>query len=96
MVLSLLKNVPNEKRMARFRCVISIQLPDNREFHCEGVCEGLITEELKGDGGFGYDPIFFAPEYGKAMAELKAEEKNRVSHRGKAMEKARNFLEDIL
>ncbi len=96
LVLDLLKNVPSEKRTARFRCIISIQLPNGEEFNCEGVCEGFITDCLRGVGGFGYDPIFFAPEYGKAMAELKPEEKNRISHRAKALDQARNFLEEIL
>ena len=77
---------------ARFRCVIAIVSPGGTpDFH-EGVCEGRIVREQRGEGGFGYDPIFFVPALGRTMAELTAEEKNRVSHRGIAARKAASAL----
>lgn len=80
-----LAGVPDEKRTARFVCAIAAVLPDGRELTTLGVIEGRIGYEEKGSGGFGYDPIFFVPEYGKTTAELTEEEKNAVSHRGRAL-----------
>lgn len=91
-LLSKLTNVPREKRSARFRCVIAIATPDGKVQTCEGECSGYVTFEPKGTLGFGYDPIFYFPELDKTMAELPMEEKNRVSHRGKAARKARGIL----
>ena len=83
-----LEGVDSADMSARFRCVIAITPPGGSpDFH-EGVCEGRIVREQRGGGGFGYDPIFFVPELGRTMAELTAEEKNRVSHRGIAARKA--------
>jgi XTP/dITP diphosphohydrolase len=90
LVLELLKSVPHPQRTARFRCVISISQPGGMEYHCEGVCEGFITRQGRGGKGFGYDPIFLLPEIDKTMAELDPVEKNRISHRAMALEKARN------
>ncbi|MBW2466785.1 MAG: XTP/dITP diphosphatase [Deltaproteobacteria bacterium] len=72
-------------RRAAFECVISIAVPSGPALTYEGRCEGQITREPKGDAGFGYDPVFFFPEYNRTFAELSSEEKNRVSHRGKAL-----------
>ena len=95
LVLSRLQGIPPDKRTARFRCVIAIALP-SREIHlCEGECPGYITLEPKGASGFGYDPIFYLPELEKTMAELNMEEKNRISHRGKAVRKALETLERL-
>jgi len=91
-LLSKLKNVPEKQRTARFRCVIAIAEPDGKVELFSGTCRGIITTAPKGARGFGYDPIFFIPELGKTMAELTLEEKNRVSHRARAAEKARAFL----
>ncbi|MDY6918220.1 MAG: XTP/dITP diphosphatase [Chloroflexota bacterium] len=91
-LLSRLEHVPWEGRQARFRCVIAIAAPQSEVELCEGVCPGIITLEPRGEGGFGYDPVFFLPELGKTMAELTMEEKNEVSHRGKAARKARELL----
>jgi XTP/dITP diphosphohydrolase len=91
-LLSRLKDVPDKERTARFRCVIAIAAPNGRVELCSGICRGIITTTPKGDRGFGYDPIFYLPEFGKTMAELTLEEKNRVSHRAKAAEKARELL----
>ncbi len=80
-----LAGVPDERRTARFVCAIAAVLPDGKELLCEAAIEGRIGYEERGDHGFGYDPIFYVPEYGKTTAELTEEEKNRISHRGKAL-----------
>lgn len=87
-----LSGVPDEKRTARFVCAIAAVLPDGRELTTLGVIEGRIGYEEKGSGGFGYDPIFFVPEYGKTTAELTEEEKNAVSHRGRALDAMKKEL----
>ncbi len=85
-VLNELKNVPPEKRTARFVCAIALAAPDGKIlFECEGKCEGIIAEKPKGNKGFGYDPIFYINEKNATMAELSLEDKNTVSHRSKAM-----------
>ena len=91
-LLSQLKGVPWEERQACFRCVIAIAMPDDQVELFSGECQGIITLEPKGEGGFGYDPIFYLPQLGKTMAELPLEVKNRVSHRGQAAAKARWLL----
>jgi XTP/dITP diphosphohydrolase len=83
-LLARLQAVPQEKRTARFCCVIGLATPDGRVEFCSGECEGVIAFEPHGEHGFGYDPIFFLPELGKTMAELPMAEKNRISHRGRA------------
>lgn len=88
-----LRDIPWEKRGARFRCVIAIAAPDGNVETCEGVCQGMIAFEPKGEGGFGYDPIFYLPELERWMAELSLDEKNRISHRAKAAREARRLLE---
>lgn len=80
-----LEGVPDEKRTARFVCAIAAVLPDGRELTTRGTIEGRIAYEEKGGNGFGYDPIFYVPEFGKTTAELSEEEKNQVSHRGNAL-----------
>lgn len=86
-VINELIGVPEEKRSARFRCCMVLRHPDGREFNTEGIVEGRITLAPKGEGGFGYDPIFFLPERGKTLAELSLEGKNKISHRHRALEK---------
>ena len=90
-----LKDVPQERRSARFRCVIAITIPDGEVEFCSGECQGLITFEPRGEQGFGYDPIFYLPELDKTMAELPLEIKNQVSHRGQAAEKVYQALERL-
>lgn len=80
-----LNGVPDEKRTARFICAIAAVLPDGTALTTRGVIEGRIGYEEKGANGFGYDPIFYVPEFGKTTAELSEEEKNQVSHRGNAL-----------
>ena len=94
-LLSRLRDVPQEKRSARFRCVIAIAIPDGETELCTGVCEGLITLEPRGEQGFGYDPVFYLLELNKTMAELPMKTKNDVSHRGKATRKAYQVLERL-
>lgn len=88
-----LKGLPPERRTARFRCVITIAEPSGYHRSVEGVIEGLISETPRGTHGFGYDPIFLVPELGKTTAELAPEQKNRISHRGRAALQARALLE---
>lgn len=75
-----------DKRKGRYVCVTAVVWPDGREVTAEGTCEGIIRDFYKGDGGFGYDPLFYLPAFGKTMAELTMEEKNKISHRGRAVE----------
>jgi len=81
-----LEGVEEEFRTARFVCAIAAVLPDGRELTTRATIEGRIGYEERGDHGFGYDPIFYVPEFGKTTAELTEEEKNKISHRGKALE----------
>ena len=82
-------------RRARFRAVIAVAFPDGRELLAEGSCEGLIAQAPAGDAGFGYDPVFYLPALGRTMAQLSAEEKNRVSHRGRAAAALRQRLREM-
>ena len=90
-----LEGVPEEERTARFVCAIAAVLPDGREFTTRATIEGFIGYEEKGSNGFGYDPIFYVPQFGKTTAELTEEEKNRVSHRGKALELMKEELKKL-
>ena len=93
----LLKNlafIPAEERTARFVCTIACVFPDGRELTVRGETEGLIIEEARGNGGFGYDPYFYYSPFDKTFAELSAEEKNTISHRGKAIAKLAEILKD--
>ena len=86
-------SVPRERRTARFRCLIAVVCPRRgRETTVEGVVESVLLESPRGTGGFGYDPLFFYPPLGRGFAELSAEEKNRVSHRAQACQRAREWL----
>lgn len=80
-----LAGVPDEKRTARFVCAIAAVMPNGEIITTQGVIEGRIDYEEKGDNGFGYDPIFYVPEFGCTTAQLTEEQKNQVSHRGKAL-----------
>jgi len=91
-LLSRLEGIPPEKRTARFRCVIAIAETDGKTTVCDGECPGYITLEPRGENGFGYDPVFYLPEYDRTLAELPPGTKNRVSHRGAAARRAYDFL----
>jgi len=94
LMLDTLKDVPLAKRTARFKCVIAISDAFGRNEICHGECEGVIALSPAGSKHFGYDPIFYLPQFEKTMAELPAEIKNSVSHRARAVEKARVILEN--
>lgn len=91
-ILSLLQGVQGEARGAHFTCNICAAMADGRILHTEGIFPGLIAESPAGENGFGYDPILYLPEYGKTSAELRPEEKNAISHRGKALRAMRELL----
>jgi len=91
-IIDNLTGLPDEKRTARFVCAIAAAFPDGRVVTKRGTIEGIIGYEERGENGFGYDPIFFVPEYGKTTAELSPEEKNKISHRGKALEMIKEEL----
>jgi len=95
-LLDKLKAVPLEKRQARFKCVIAIAAPGGYLKMASGECEGMIALEPRGLNGFGYDPVFYLPQYGKTIAEITTELKNEISHRGRAAVKARAILADLL
>ena len=90
-----LAGVEGRDRSARFVCNIAAVLPDGQVVHTEETMEGLIAMEPAGDGGFGYDPILYLPEYGKTSAEITIEEKNKISHRGKALEAMKDRLKEM-
>lgn len=92
-ILEDMDGIPLEKRTARYIAVVAIYDPKtDRIFSAKGTCEGYITESFKGENGFGFDPIFFSKDLGKTMAEATVNEKNSVSHRGKALQKMREVL----
>ena len=93
-ILDRLKDAKGEERSTRYVCAMAVIMPDGREFCALGTVEGLIAEKPSGNGGFGYDPIFFVPEYGKTMAELTPDEKNAISHRGRALRAVRKLVDE--
>lgn len=95
-LLKELKNVPPEEKTAKFVCCMCVCRPDGKTLYVNGESKGLIIDELRGDGRFGYDPIFYYPPFDKTFAELTQSEKNSISHRGKAIEellKHKDFFE---
>ena len=95
-IIDRLAGAEGEQRSARFVCNIAAVLPDGRVLHTEAAMEGLIAEKPAGNGGFGYDTILYLPEFGKTSAELTIEEKNKISHRGKALEAMKAQLKKVL
>jgi len=91
-ILDRLHGVPDIVRSARFVCVIAAAFPNGRVETCRATIEGRIAQEPAGENGFGYDPIFYLPEKGKTTAQLSAEEKNEISHRGKALRQIKEIL----
>jgi XTP/dITP diphosphohydrolase len=95
-LLAEMRDVAAEQRTARFRCVIALAWPDDRTEMTSGICEGQIASEARGTHGFGFDPVFYVPEYGMTLAELPMNIKNQISHRARAAQKMRPLLERIL
>ena len=85
-LLENMKDVPEERRGAKFVCVITCLFPDGRKIVARGECPGVITREVHGENGFGYDPVFYLPELGMTYAELPSEQKNAISHRARALQ----------
>lgn len=85
-LLENMKDVPDTQRGAKFVCVITCLFPDGRKIVARGECPGVIARAPKGENGFGYDPVFYLPEYGMTYAELPAEQKNAISHRARALQ----------
>lgn len=96
LLLKELNHVPWEKRTARFRCVVALADPHGYLLTAEGICPGFISLQPYGSGGFGYDPIFFLPELDLTMAQLKPEEKHKISHRGRAIQKILPHLISVI
>jgi XTP/dITP diphosphohydrolase len=94
LLLERLQAVPEAERTARFVCVLALAVPGRETQFVEGTAEGRILRTPRGAGGFGYDPLFFSPELGQTFAEAPAEQKHRVSHRGRALAALRRVLED--
>ena len=95
LLLKNLAHLPSEQRTARFVCCIALVYPDGREMTVRGETQGLIIDEARGEGGFGYDPYFYYEPFGKTFSELTADEKNAISHRGKAIAKLAEKLKNI-
>ena len=95
-LLAKLDGVPAEKRGAKFVCVISCVFPDGQAFYVRRECPGRILTDAAGNGGFGYDPLFYYEPFGKTFAELSGEEKNQISHRGRAMKEFIRELAEVL
>lgn len=94
-LLDALKDVPPAHRTGRYRAVLVVVMPDGPTIETEGACEGVIVDEAAGSHGFGYDPVFYLPERGKTMAELSPQEKNEISHRGRAAIAMREKLREL-
>jgi len=94
-LLEQMKGVPGEQRTARFRCVIAM-INSDVETLVEGVCDGFIIDEKRGSGGFGYDPLFYVPKFDQTFAEMPLAQKNKISHRGLALQKAKAFLQELI
>ncbi len=95
-LLNVLAGVPWNERTARFRCVIAVATPQGLIRTAAGTCEGIIAFGSTGENGFGYDPIFYLPDHGATMAQLPSDEKNRISHRGRAAREAVRLLQEML
>jgi XTP/dITP diphosphohydrolase len=95
-IIDRLADAVGEERSARFVCAIAAVLPDGRIFTTRGTIEGRIGYEERGENGFGYDPIMYLPEYNKTTAELTLEEKNKISHRGKALALMKEKLKEVI
>ncbi|MBR1444692.1 MAG: XTP/dITP diphosphatase [Firmicutes bacterium] len=93
-ILEKLEGIEDKDRTARFVCVVSAAFPDGRKYSVRGTIEGIIAHEIKGENGFGYDPIFYVPEYSMTTAEMSPQIKNEISHRGKAIRAMKEKLSE--
>ncbi len=91
-LLKKLRDVPSDQRQARFVCSLALVFPNGKTFLEQGILEGFITFETRGTEGFGYDPVFYVPDLGRTLSEVSANEKNRISHRAKALTKIKKHL----
>jgi XTP/dITP diphosphohydrolase len=94
-ILERMKHIDDSCRNAHFTCVVAVSWPDGKTRMFRGELHGFIAREMKGEHGFGYDPVFYVPEYDKNLAELESAEKNRISHRSRALAAAREALRDM-
>ncbi len=94
-LLKLLKGVPVKQRKAQFRCVMALKVSENKIKLLEGKVSGYIATELKGKNGFGYDPVFYIPKLKKTFAQLSLKQKNKISHRAKALQKVKKYLQSF-
>lgn len=94
-LLEMLERVADDDRTARFRCALAVVTPDGEVFNTEGTVEGKVLRARRGSGGFGYDPVFFVPDFGRTMAELGMAQKNKLSHRAQAFHKVIPILKDL-
>jgi XTP/dITP diphosphohydrolase len=94
-ILEMLENLPFSERTARFVCYIALVFPSTQTFTVNGKVEGIIAEKAQGENGFGYDPIFYLPEFSKTMAQLSVDEKNQISHRSNALKATINLLKEV-
>jgi XTP/dITP diphosphohydrolase len=94
-LLNELKEVPEAKRTARFKCALVVATPSGEEYLTEGSVEGRILKQRRGKEGFGYDPLFYIPDFGRTMAELNLTQKNKISHRAQAFQKAIPILKSL-
>lgn len=95
-IMERLEGVEQKKRTARFVCAIAGVMPNGKTFTTRATIEGYIGTEAKGNNGFGYDPIFYVPEFNCTTAQLTLEQKNKISHRGKALEKAKQAIKELI
>ena len=94
-VLTEMENIPDSKRTARFYCALAIAIPGSKTITVFGTCEGKILRQPEGTNGFGYDPIFWVPAKGQTLAQLPADEKNEISHRGMALKKLSAIINEL-
>ncbi|MFH1238918.1 MAG: XTP/dITP diphosphatase [bacterium] len=94
-LLRLMKKVPDTKRQATFKCIMALVWPEGKIKTVTGICRGIMARESRGKHGFGYDPVFIVPRYGKTFAELGLDIKNKTSHRAKALAKIRRVLKQL-
>lgn len=95
-LISMLEGIPGEKRTARFVCAMVLISEDNKAIKVQGEVDGYIKKELSGAGGFGYDPLFYVPEYDMTFAEMSEEQKNVTSHRASALSKLKNEIRSVI